>query len=90
MSFFGMGARPMTDYDENKINAIKGEMLMMSQMKEKVSNACFEKCLPGYYTESDLNKGESNCVDRCTAKFFQTIKLLGTEMQKQQQAAGGL
>ncbi|KAJ8096919.1 hypothetical protein POJ06DRAFT_46543 [Lipomyces tetrasporus] len=89
MSFFGMGARPpATGYDENKINGIKGEMLMIQQMKDKASLICLEKCVPNYYSDGDLNKGESNCVDRCIGKFFQTIKVIGTEMQKQQQ--GGM
>ncbi|KAK9466476.1 Tim10/DDP family zinc finger-domain-containing protein [Lipomyces arxii] len=85
MSFFGMGAPSDSSYDENKINSVKGEMLMIQQMKEKASSVCFEKCVPAYYSEGDLNKGESNCVDRCVGKFFQTIKVIGTQMQSQQQ-----
>ncbi|KAK9383415.1 Tim10/DDP family zinc finger-domain-containing protein [Kockiozyma suomiensis] len=84
MSMFGMGlGRPQSDYDENKINAIKGEMLMVSAMKDKMTNICYEKCVPPHYSENDLNKGESNCVDRCAAKFFETIKIVGSELQKQ-------
>ncbi|KAK9477644.1 Tim10/DDP family zinc finger-domain-containing protein [Lipomyces japonicus] len=83
MSFLGLG-RPATDYDEQKINNIKGEMLMMSKMKDTVQVSCLKKCLPDYYNDGDLNKGESNCVDRCVGKFFETIKLVGTEMQKLQ------
>ncbi|KAK9454786.1 Tim10/DDP family zinc finger-domain-containing protein [Dipodascopsis uninucleata] len=81
MSFLGIG-RPQLDYDENKVNSMKGEMLMIQQMKERASDLCFDKCVPTHYSDADLNKGESNCVDRCIGKFFHSIKLIGMEMQK--------
>ncbi|KAK7207574.1 Tim10/DDP family zinc finger protein [Myxozyma melibiosi] len=84
MSMFGMGlGRPQTDYDENKVNAYKGEMLMASHMRETMTNVCYAKCIPDHYSEPDLNKGEGNCVDRCAAKFFQAIKIVGTDLQNQ-------
>jgi len=35
-------------------------------------DSCFKKCIPSKYLESDLNKGESVCVDRCVAKYMDT------------------
>ncbi len=31
--------------------------------------------------EGDLNKGESVCIDRCVAKFFEVNKKVGEKLQ---------
>lgn len=53
---------------------------------------CSKKCIPTDYREGELNKGESVCLDRCAAKFFEAHLKVSEEMQKIQQsqpAAGG-
>jgi len=37
--------------------------------------ACKHKCVTRYL-EADLNVGEMSCVDRCSAKFMETSKLV--------------
>lgn len=63
-------------------------MLMLSP---RLTKACAKKCVPNEYRESELNKGESVCLDRCAAKFFdvhmKVSELLQQEMQ--QKGAGG-
>jgi len=45
-----------------------------------------KKCVPADYREADLSKGESVCLDRCVAKFFEVnIKV----SEKMQNAAAG-
>lgn len=44
--------------------------------------------------EGDLNKGESVCIDRCVAKYFEANKKVGERLQavgasSQQQSGGG-
>ena len=36
--------------------------------------SCHNKCVSPRYAEPDLNKGESVCIDRCVAKFFEVNK----------------
>ena len=54
-----------------------------------------KKCIPAEYREGDLNKGESVCLDRCVAKFFEVNVKVSEKMGQMQgqaqagQAAGG-
>ncbi|KAG6038083.1 protein transporter tim10, partial [Claviceps citrina] len=49
---------------------------------------CQKKCIPTDYREGELNKGESVCLDRCTAKFLDTSMKVSEIMQQQGQAMG--
>ena len=51
--------------------------------------SCHAKCISTRYAEGDLNKGESVCIDRCVAKFFEVNKKVGEKMQAIGAAAGG-
>ena len=66
-------------------------------MFNRLSQSCFKKCVPHDYRESDLNKGESVCLDRCVAKFFEVNVKISEKMQGEAAmrqggagAAGGL
>ena len=48
-----------------------------------------KKCVPADYREGDLNKGESVCLDRCVAKFFEVQMKVSEKMQENAAAAGG-
>ena len=50
--------------------------------------SCHAKCISTRYAEGDLNKGESVCIDRCVAKFFEVNKRVGEKMQAVGAAAG--
>lgn len=52
---------------------------------------CQKKCIPTDYREAELNKGESVCLDRCTAKFLDASIKVSDVMQQQgqQQGMGG-
>jgi import inner membrane translocase subunit TIM10 len=53
---------------------------------------CHNKCVSTRYAEADLNKGESVCIDRCVAKYFEVNKTVGEKLQAvgaNAQAAGG-
>lgn len=53
-----------------------------------MSKACAKKCIPSDYRESDLNKGESVCLDRCAAKFFEVHMKVSEILQQEQQSRG--
>ena len=51
---------------------------------------CHVKCIPPKYSDGDLNKGESVCIDRCVAKYLETHQKVGAklaELSQQNQAA---
>ena len=50
---------------------------------------CTQKCIPKDYREGDLNKGESVCLDRCSAKFFEAHQVISGQLEKAQQGAQG-
>jgi len=50
---------------------------------------CTKKCIPPTYREADLNKGESVCLDRCVAKFFEVNVKVSEKMQGDAAAGGG-
>lgn len=54
-----------------------------------LQTTCQKKCIPTDYREGELNKGESVCLDRCTAKFLDTSVKVSEIMQQQGQAMGG-
>ena len=63
-------------------------MLIASRLHE----SCSAKCIPKDYREGDLNKGESVCLDRCVAKFFEVNMKVSEKMQQEsanRQGAGG-
>ena len=45
---------------------------------------CQKKCVPNTYQEGDLNKGESVCLDRCAAKFFDVHMKISEQLQAEQ------
>ncbi|KAK8064895.1 mitochondrial import inner membrane translocase subunit tim10 [Apiospora phragmitis] len=87
MSFLGFG-RPQPSSAE-KIAAVEAEMKLMSDMLNRLNRACAKKCIPNDYREGDLNKGESVCLDRCAAKFFDVHLKVSEQMQNEAQARGG-
>ena len=53
------------------------------------SRSCHNKCVSARYAEGDLNKGESVCIDRCVAKFFEVNKKVGEKLQNMGAGAAG-
>ncbi|KAI0307577.1 Tim10/DDP family zinc finger-domain-containing protein [Multifurca ochricompacta] len=51
------------------------------RMEMAIQETCHAKCISTRYAEGDLNKGESVCIDRCVAKFFEANKKVGERLQ---------
>ncbi|PGH14198.1 mitochondrial import inner membrane translocase subunit tim10 [Helicocarpus griseus UAMH5409] len=87
MSFLFGGQPKMSS--EEKISRAEMEVEMVTDMMSRLSSACMKKCIPPDYREGDLNKGESVCLDRCVAKFFDVNMKVSEKMQSMQGAAMG-
>ena len=65
---------------------------LLTPCLSRLTQSCLKKCVPADYREADLNKGESVCLDRCVAKFFEVNMKVSEKMQGEaagRQAAGG-
>ncbi|PSN67076.1 mitochondrial import inner membrane translocase subunit tim10 [Corynespora cassiicola Philippines] len=88
MSFFGFGGRPQLS-SEQKIAQAEAEIDMVSDMYSRLLATCSKKCIDNTYREADLNKGESVCLDRCVAKFFEVNVKVSEKMQGEAQNKQG-
>ncbi|CAK1357180.1 protein transporter tim10 [Cercospora beticola] len=88
MSFLGFGGRPQPSSTE-KIAAAEAEIEMVGNMFNQLVDTCTKKCIPNNYREGELNKGESVCLDRCVAKFFEVNIKVSEKMQGEAQARQG-
>jgi len=77
----GAGVNP------DRIDAAVTELDMITDVFNRLVSTCHAKCISTRYAEGDLNKGESVCVDRCVAKFFEVNKRVGEKMQTMGAAA---
>ncbi|XP_033211488.1 mitochondrial import inner membrane translocase subunit Tim10 [Belonocnema kinseyi] len=67
--------------DEEKFKLVQElEIEMMSDMYNRMTSACHKKCIPPKYREPDLGKGESICLDRCIAKYFEVHDKIGKKL----------
>ncbi|KAI9829996.1 MAG: protein transporter tim10 [Phylliscum demangeonii] len=87
MSFL-FGGPPKLSSDE-KIAAAELELEMVSDMFNRLVHSCTKKCIPDDYRESDLNKGESVCLDRCVSKMFEVNVKVSEKMQEVSGSRGG-
>lgn len=58
-------------------------------LSHRLVDTCTKKCIPPEYRENDLNKGESVCLDRCVAKFFEVNVKVSEKMQGEAAQRGG-
>jgi hypothetical protein len=53
----------------------------LNTLLETIRKNCGNKCIPLDYGENDLTKGESECTNRCIAKFMQSHKTIGNYVE---------
>lgn len=67
--------------DEDKLKLVQDlEIEMMSDMYNRMTSACHKKCIPPKYSEPELGKGESICLDRCIAKYLDVHERIGKKL----------
>lgn len=85
MSFFGggRGAQPTGVLDQNRLTEAAMEIEAVTDMFNRLVSSCHAKCISTRYTEAELNKGESVCIDRwvaCSLLIHQMLRSLGTRV----------
>ncbi|KAI0042670.1 hypothetical protein FA95DRAFT_1564092 [Auriscalpium vulgare] len=90
MSMFGRGsAAPSGNVNPERIEMAIQELDMVTDIFNRIVSTCHAKCISTRYAEGDLTKGESVCIDRCVAKFFEANKKVGERLQNVGANAGG-
>lgn len=78
----GFGSSTPQVSSQQKLQAAETELDMVTGMFNQLVEQCHSKCIDRSYGNSDLNKQESLCLDRCVAKFFDTNVQVGEHMQR--------
>ncbi|XP_074273993.1 mitochondrial import inner membrane translocase subunit TIM10-like isoform X4 [Silene latifolia] len=63
--------------NEKVIGTALSEMEYRVQLFNTLSHTCFSKCVDRRYKEGELNLGETTCVNRCVAKYYQVNNMVG-------------
>lgn len=74
----------MTDLFNRMMESVEYKRVLFFWLTH-LHSSCHAKCIGLRYTEADLNKGESVCVDRCVAKFAEVQK----KVEERLRAASG-
>ncbi|TIA87454.1 hypothetical protein E3P99_03165 [Wallemia hederae] len=88
MSFLfsgGGGSAANPSAQSEVVQSATTEIEMITDLFSKLVNSCHKKCIETTYKDSDLNKAEGVCLDRCVGKYFETSKLVTEQLQKLQQ-----
>ncbi|KAL7304431.1 mitochondrial import inner membrane translocase subunit Tim10 [Trichogramma pretiosum] len=74
-----MAGQPVIDEDKMKL-VQELEIEMMSDMYNRMTQACHKKCIAPKYAENELGKGEAVCIDRCVAKYLDVHERVGKKL----------
>uniref|UniRef100_A0A1L8E0Q5 Mitochondrial import inner membrane translocase subunit n=1 Tax=Nyssomyia neivai TaxID=330878 RepID=A0A1L8E0Q5_9DIPT len=76
-----MAAGQLNSSEQAKLQMMQEmEIEMMSDLYNRMTNACHRKCIPPKYSDADLGKGENVCIDRCVAKFLDIHERIGKKL----------
>ncbi|EMD41714.1 hypothetical protein CERSUDRAFT_40786, partial [Gelatoporia subvermispora B] len=90
MSFLGRsGSSSSNGVNQERMDMAIQELDMITDVFNRLVSSCHSKCVSPRYAEGDLNKGESVCIDRCVAKFFEVNKKVGEKLQNMGAGAAG-
>ncbi|XP_017465732.1 PREDICTED: mitochondrial import inner membrane translocase subunit Tim10 [Rhagoletis zephyria] len=76
-----MAMPQISQADQAKLQLMQDmEIEMMSDLYNRMTNACHKKCIPPRYGEAELGKGEMVCIDRCVAKYLDIHEKIGKKL----------
>ncbi|XP_059609114.1 mitochondrial import inner membrane translocase subunit Tim10 [Phlebotomus argentipes] len=76
-----MAAAQLKPAEQAKLQMMQEmEIEMMSDLYNRMTNACHRKCIPPKYNDAELGKGENVCIDRCVAKFLDIHERIGKKL----------
>ncbi|KAJ2513655.1 protein transporter tim10 [Coemansia sp. RSA 2049] len=86
----GLGGGPMPggamgqgQMDPNaQLAAAEQELEMVTEMFARLGDQCNKKCIVQRYSDEELTKAESVCIDRCVAKYFQVNRVVNDKLAK--------
>ena len=61
-------------------------MEMYTNLFNKISGQCFNKCASRKHRDTDLSLGEMSCTDRCVGKYLEAQEKIGLVLQKANEA----
>jgi len=86
----GDAAPTMTPEQRDAAFAMAGqEMEYRVELFNKLVGACYEKCIDKKFKDGELNVGENSCVDRCAAKYWESVAIVGQMLGAQGNAPSG-
>jgi len=85
MSFFG-GGQQQQPQGPDPVFAAKTEMEMYTDLFNKISSSCFNKCASRKHKEPELQLGEMTCADRCVSKYLEAQQRVGAVLQEANEA----
>eukprot|EP00035_Acanthoeca_spectabilis_P040047 m.66937 g.66937 ORF g.66937 m.66937 type:complete len:80 (+) comp9840_c0_seq1:1729-1968(+) len=76
--------------DAGNAAMIEANTMYLTDLFQKLTASCMDKCIPPAYAEESLGKGEANCIDRCVNKYMEVHKVIEEKMVEQQQAQAAM
>lgn len=61
---------------------------MYTDLFNKLTAGCFQKCSARKHKEPDLSLGEMSCADRCVAKYLEAQQKIGVVLQTANEQQG--
>lgn len=82
MSFFiDNNSLTPQDVSHHRLELAEFQYDGLNGLLETIRKSCGKKCIPLDYGEPDLTKGESECTNRCVAKFMQGHRVIGNYVE---------
>ncbi|XP_060069448.1 mitochondrial import inner membrane translocase subunit Tim10-like [Ylistrum balloti] len=76
----------MENFNESQMKSLQElEVEMMQDLYQRASGVCLKKCLPPNGKETELNKNEAVCIDKCIAKYLEIQEVVNKKLISLQQ-----
>ncbi|GMH40576.1 hypothetical protein BSKO_08480 [Bryopsis sp. KO-2023] len=73
----------MSTSADEAVAIAKQEVEYRVELFNKMVSSCYQKCIDTKFKDGQLTVGENSCVDRCSAKYWQVVAMIGTMLSGQ-------